>query len=217
MEKAKRLKDWGRVILLEPERFERQQFNGKIYYRYTGEKYFSKGTKFLHRAVWEFHHGEIPDGFHVHHIDEDRSNNNIDNLECIEGSEHLSHHVQERLKNPKELEKARERMDYAREYANEWHRSKAGKKWHKEQWKNSIGKMEKKTFECKQCGKSYEAIRGGFCSNACKSKWRRESGIDNETRKCIICESEFEANKYTKVVTCGKSCASKYANNRRKK
>jgi hypothetical protein len=71
--------------------------------------------------------------------------------------------------------------------------------------------------KCKHCGKIFEGeIKTKFCSNACKSAWRREQGIDNETRICICCSKEFITNKYTKVKTCSKSCSSKIAYQNRK-
>ena len=34
----------------------------------------------VHRIIWEMHHGSIPIGMTVDHIDRDRSNNRLDNL-----------------------------------------------------------------------------------------------------------------------------------------
>lgn len=45
-----------------------------------------------HRVVWEREHGPIPTGFHVHHIDEDRSNNAIENLRLVSMAEHRRIH-----------------------------------------------------------------------------------------------------------------------------
>ena len=35
----------------------------------------------VHRLEWEKHHGKIPDGYIIHHKDEDKTNNTINNLE----------------------------------------------------------------------------------------------------------------------------------------
>ena len=45
-----------------------------------------------HRAVWEAAHGPIPDGFHVHHNDEDRTNNCLENLTLVSKAEHRRIH-----------------------------------------------------------------------------------------------------------------------------
>jgi len=44
----------------------------------------------LHRDVWEFYKGPIPKGWDIHHIDLDRENNAIENLECLPKAEHTS-------------------------------------------------------------------------------------------------------------------------------
>ena len=49
----------------------------------------------MHRAVWEHHNGPIPDGWDVHHIDRDRTNNSITNLMCLPKDEHTKLHAAE--------------------------------------------------------------------------------------------------------------------------
>lgn len=46
----------------------------------------------LHRYVWEKHFGKIPDGFIVHHKDENKMNWSIGNLELVSRSEHIRKH-----------------------------------------------------------------------------------------------------------------------------
>ena len=48
----------------------------------TGYYLNSSIRKRLHRYVWELHYGEIPEGYHIHHIDFDKSNNDISNFYC---------------------------------------------------------------------------------------------------------------------------------------
>jgi hypothetical protein len=65
-------------------------FNGEKYTR-RSTGYFGKTTgkrTLLHRDVWEYHNGKIPDGYDIHHVDCDRENNSIDNLECLPKAEH---------------------------------------------------------------------------------------------------------------------------------
>ena len=46
-----------------------------------------------YRRVWEKLNGkEIPLGFHIHHLDNDKTNNAIDNLICISPKEHFDIH-----------------------------------------------------------------------------------------------------------------------------
>jgi hypothetical protein len=42
----------------------------------------------MHRYVWENEKGEIPEGYDIHHLDCDKSNNSIENLECLPKAEH---------------------------------------------------------------------------------------------------------------------------------
>ena len=42
----------------------------------------------MHRYVWEKNYGSIPKNFDIHHIDNDKSNNDITNLLCLPKDEH---------------------------------------------------------------------------------------------------------------------------------
>ncbi len=67
-------------------------FNGKKYtLRNTGYYGLTNGKRTLmHRDVWEFHNGKIKKGFDIHHKDRDKTNNKVENLECIRKEEHSS-------------------------------------------------------------------------------------------------------------------------------
>lgn len=73
--------------------------NGHFLYTTGGGRYKAKqknGRRILeHRLVWEEHNGEIPEGMMIHHIDENKKNNNIDNLQCITYKEHNNIHSHE--------------------------------------------------------------------------------------------------------------------------
>lgn len=163
--------------------------------------------KRLHRYVYEQYYGEIPKGYQVHHIDENKDNNDISNLKLMTISEHMKLHMAKRDKN-----KLRENLNKnARPKAIEWHKSKEGREWHKEQYSKYADKFHKKyNYTCKQCGKRFETINinSKFCSNKCKSKWRRDNHIDDEERICVICGKIFKTNKYEKTITCSRKCAS---------
>lgn len=65
-------------------------FNGIRYTRAnTGYYRRTDGDRnLMHREVWEFYNGPIPKGWDIHHIDNDRTNNVIGNLECLPKAEH---------------------------------------------------------------------------------------------------------------------------------
>ena len=56
----------------------RQRFLGQTYY--LCGKYFQRKGVRLHREVWREAHGDIPEGYEVHHIDANRANNQLENL-----------------------------------------------------------------------------------------------------------------------------------------
>ena len=51
-----------------------------------------------HQKIWVEHHGQIPQGKHIHHIDGNHLNNNIDNLVCVGREMHRAFH-EDRYKN----------------------------------------------------------------------------------------------------------------------
>ena len=182
----------------------------------TGYYLNSTLRKRIHRYVWEKHYGSIPDGYEIHHKDFNKSNNNIENLELIKKERHASIHGRENgIAN---VESGL--LDEIRPLTKKWHKSDEGRRWHKKHYEKNKNKLyQEKEFVCDWCGKHYISTINGrnrFCSNRCKSAWRRASGIDDEERECIICGKKYTVNKYSKTKTCSKSCASKYAYRNRK-
>ena len=184
-----------------------QKFNGKEYYLYSKERYFSKGANRLHKVVYESINGKVPKGYQIHHKDHNTWNNNIDNFECVEVNKHLSMHIKERIKNNPEWFKLFHKNGI--ESAKEWHKSNEGIEWHKQHAKNfNFGKFNFGKTQCVICKTDFDKKTKlqRFCTNKCKSEFRRQSGIDNEKRNCIKCSNEFIINKYTKTKTCSIKC-----------
>lgn len=171
----------------------------------------------LHRYVWRYYNGEIPEGYHIHHLDENKSNNDIENLVCITERAHKQLHG---------FEKAEREYDWmiqnlntrARPKASEWHGSKEGIEWHKQQYQATREMLHAKIERvCEYCGRKYiteDKGRNRFCSNNCKSAARRESRVDDETRKCVVCGKEFRTNKYSKAKVCSRRCRGLFRWNR---
>lgn len=189
-----------------------QMFNGYKFTRDDKTGYYLNSTirMRMHRYVWEYYHGKIPKGYHIHHIDGDKANNDISNLRLLTASEHEKLHGSKLTEEQRE-NRRRNLAEKARPKANEWHKSEDGREWHRrhyEKMKESIHK--KREFVCEQCGKKFEATINGqnrFCSNACKSAWRRASGIDDVKRDCEVCGKEFVTNRYSKTRTCCRRCS----------
>ena len=67
-----------------------QKFGELSYYRQKSGHYVENLP--LHRAVWAYYNGEIPDGCNIHHRDGNPANNAIDNLQCLTVAEHRRLH-----------------------------------------------------------------------------------------------------------------------------
>jgi hypothetical protein len=148
-----------------------QTFQGKQYFLYPNERYFSKGSNRLHRVVWEHYNGKVPKGYHVHHVDGNTHNNEISNLNLLQGSLHLRFTSKKRVKENPEFFK--EFQSKGIEAAKEWHKSDEGRLWHKKHGKECWVNRDIKTHICQQCGKEYTTRHAGlskFCHNNCKAK-----------------------------------------------
>ncbi len=194
------------------------EFNGLRYTRDDKTNLYLNSThrKRLHRAVWEFHNGVIPDGYHIHHKDNNRLNNSIDNLDCIEGLRHWTFHRQQMASEDQSWR--RENLNRnARPAASKWHASDQGREWHKKHYEAIKDKLhQSKEYVCENCGRYFKSTKTGtkFCSNKCKSAYRRKLHLDDEVRKCVFCGKTFTVNKYSRVLSCSRSCASKFGKKR---
>lgn len=164
----------------------------------------------LHVYVWEKHFGKIPKGHQIHHKDENKDNNEIDNLMCMTQKERLRWHG-ENIPNDR-LKKWQKNMEVQREKTKAWHSSPEGREWHrKHAEKIGLAHIGKTSMVCENCGKEFISGKkhGKYCSANCRSKARRKSGIDNENRSCVICGKTYSVNKYSKTKTCSKECSLK--------
>lgn len=198
-----------------------QTFNGLKFTRDDKTGYYLNSTirKRMHVYVWEFYNCKVPKGYEIHHIDHDKSNNDISNLQLISAEEHRRYHANNVSDEVRQWRKENLNAN-ARPKAIEWHGSEEGIEWHRSHYYEFQDKLnERTTKKCEYCGKEYEGLSHNlFCSNACKSASRRKSGVDNVERICVICGSHFISNKYSKVCTCSLSCRSvlSYENRRSK-
>lgn len=65
---------------------------GKGHYFYLACLINGKWTaRFLHRKLYEAFNGKIPDGLTINHIDGNKRNNSLENLECLTIAENVRH------------------------------------------------------------------------------------------------------------------------------
>jgi hypothetical protein len=151
-------------------------FKPEGYYKADHGKY---GGITMHRYVWQKHNGDIPAGMHVHHIDGDKSNNRIENLEMLTASDHSKHHGSTNKWVGSEANKRQ--ILAAGELAKTWHSSPAGLAWHSENGKKAWESRTKTTKQCVECGKEYETYyptRSKFCHQNCKATALRRRRSD---------------------------------------
>lgn len=96
------LNDIGRCNLMEIKYYQRKNNRGRLanYAKFNdiefifGGKYFTNFKHgYLHVYIYEFYNGKIEKGYHVHHKDHNRFNNDISNLQLLTHSEHSKIHI----------------------------------------------------------------------------------------------------------------------------
>lgn len=57
--------------------------------------WFKNKNYLVHRYIWEKYNGEIPKGMEIHHINKDRSDYSLNNLELVDKKLHHREHAKE--------------------------------------------------------------------------------------------------------------------------
>lgn len=192
-------------------------YNGILFKKHPKQKYFYSAetikrtkclySRSLHRQMWFDVNGEIPKGHSVHHKDGNAFNNSIDNFELINNSEHAKLHSRARCKKDPSFMKRISII--GREAAKEWHSSKEGIEWHRQNaLKTGFGKFDYGNINCLFCNKEFtkKSYQNKFCSNNCKSANRRKTNPDKGIFNCINCNKEFISLKYLPNKYCSKEC-----------
>ena len=189
-----------------------QFFDGIKFTSSTADGYYKhQGLRLsMHRYVWEYYNGKIPEGYEIHHKDFNKANNSIDNLQLLTVAEHRKLHAD--LLTEEQREWKRNNMNtVVHEAAKKWHRSEEGHQWHVQHGKETGGNSKEYEHVCVVCGKKYitRQKKSRFCSGACHQKYRRATGIDKIKKVCPVCGKEFMTNKSRPSKTCSKSCGTK--------
>ena len=78
---------YNRLYCIECQEKRTLESSNGYNYIWEAGKYQSE-----HKLIYEKAHGEIPNGYIIHHIDKNRRNNNISNLIAIPSRDHLKLH-----------------------------------------------------------------------------------------------------------------------------
>lgn len=173
-----------------------QKFLGFVY-RAEPKGHFVR-SQFIHRDVWQYCNGEIPNGdYEIHHVDGNKANNDISNLQLLTRVEHGKLHTQH-LRNPDKKCPT------------------CGKTFHPRSSKQKYcsiscckGYRTKQNYDriCPCCGKAFKARHkyNVYCSVSCAAKMRTKNLVE---KTCPLCGKNFSTN-FPKQICCSRSCASK--------
>ena len=200
------------------------EYRGRVFYQQAGQPYYRAWNSelmrpdYLHREIWQDNNGPIPQGFDVHHLDEDPENNEPYNLEALSREDHKALHW-ESLTDEQKAEVRQNLEVNARPAAAAWHRSKEGRAWHSDKARTELAERVHR-LTCEHCGEPVTRVgvvqRGRFCSNACRSADRRASAVDDIEKACVFCGRTFRVNRYRRTETCDRTCRNKLMWQRRK-
>ena len=175
----------------------KQSFNSVVYNKKKDGHYHSHNG--IHRAVWQYFNGEVPQGHEIHHIDWNPSNNEISNLQLMTISEHRSLHSQHQTKKEFTCANCGKKYFAVDFKVNRFCSKKCCQNFH-----NHKPKIIK---YCQVCGKEIEDTATGI-KKYCSEKCRREASYQKytEVRVCEECGKEFSVNRYRPTKYCSHTC-----------
>lgn len=90
----------GEMLPIENVSTTRKKCNGFTFHKNNHGRWV--GSIGLHRFIWTYFNGEIPDGYEIHHRDFNHDNNDIANLELLTKDAHQRIHTAIKLKRKPE-------------------------------------------------------------------------------------------------------------------
>lgn len=83
------ISEYGQVVSIRTGKELYKNYSGRKSHRYRSVQLFRAGKYYkllLHKLVYFVFYGEVPDGYQVDHIDRNRFNNHVANLQLLESS-----------------------------------------------------------------------------------------------------------------------------------
>lgn len=183
---------------------EYQRFNDVIYKRNTGGYYRAQTN--IHRAVYSYYRGHIPESDIIHHRDFNPANNNVENLEMMNAIEHRKLHVSGQIPKP--------RVSFTCEYCGKVYETlnSGNNRFCSRECKDKAKYIESmETRVCAYCGKEFQASKfngNKCCSQSCGMKLHWQS--HHEERACPICGEKFDTVKRSKQTFCSVDCKNRH-------
>lgn len=192
-----------------------QSFLGISFRKRSRGHYFNPMMS-IYRLVWIYYRGELPPHAVIHHIDENKDNNNIDNLRSMTVQAHIRLHAR-KDKTDENIFVCQDcgisfsttanhalycsacRKKRAQNRQNERKREKTKQKREENFWKDCAQRAEKivaRLRTCSVCGRMFcrnPSHRRGTtdrltCSDECEQKLRKQRADERRVDRTKICE-----------------------------
>ena len=167
------------------------------YHEATG--YYKHGTFLLHRIVWEQNNGPIPKNKIVHHKNEDKTDNDISNLELLTRAEHARLHLKGRVfteEHKAKISASKMGHTVSNEQRQQMREAKLGTK--------ASDVTKKKMSESSKGNTRGKSNKGKIHSEETKQKYReaalRRPPMSQETRDKISATKKKQAIERKEVV-----------------
>ena len=214
--------------LQEPPKIEvidenHQRFNG-ISFRKRKDGHYGTPMLFIYRAVYMYYYGEIPKGTIIHHIDNNKSNNNIDNLKIMTPAAHRHlHGGNGRTPNTKQVVNKTEYVKKCAWCGKEFKTfvkktkccsSQCGQRLF---YFKKTGKKTPYIKKCPICGKEFTVTREYHTKKTCSPECAKKANLIRKPRKllpkkiitkiCPVCGKTFYlTSKHKNTKTCSRKC-----------
>ena len=182
---------------------DHQRFDGETYYK-TKKGYYVRQFQ-IHRVIWHYYSGDIPEEYEVHHDDWNPKNNDVSNLQALSPEEHHRIHSFRRpiAKKTFVCSVCGKKYEAAPGGTHLYCSSHCAEKVYSTRRSNLI------TVNCLCCGKPFTARADQnpkYCSLTCSAKAQYETTIQ---KTCPVCGETFEASLNHNKIYCSKKCLKK--------